>query len=439
MATSDRRFWYSLAGITAFAFVLRVALAAAFVGLASPPDEGAQPDQIEYEAAAYQLTQGNFMTYPNGAPSAKRTPGTSLSLLPAYAAFGRDYAAGRLWFCFLSALACLGVGLTALQIAGKRAALFSALLLAIYPGHAYHAMHFVSEVPYTMYLAFATALSIAGVRNGGWKTLIGAGFCWGMAIHCRPQLVLLVPVSIVAIAWLYRSMQRGEWKVVAKRYAVQAAVVAALLVPWLVRNQVVMGKPTMSSISGLGLWGSHNTLTFNDATYRGDWVRTSYLESLTSPLPHEEIAKDAEAWKRGMAEIRANLWQMPMLVSAKLMRFVSPVAGTPNRIVAWTFALSWLAILPFIFWGASVMWKKARDGAIIIALPTLATIATVVMFYGSVRFRDSIAPLFITAAGIGVARCVQLVMARLAPAAQGSAALRLTETDEDVRESRRAA
>jgi 4-amino-4-deoxy-L-arabinose transferase-like glycosyltransferase len=205
------------------------------------------------------------MVTERGTPTAKRTPGTAVSLLPAYAVFGRSYAAGRVWFCFLSALTCLGTGLIALQLVGKRAALFSAAILAIYPGHAYHAMHFVSEVPYAMWLAFATALSIAGVRRGGWKTLTGAGLCWGMAIHCRPQLVLIVPIAVVLVAALYKWLERGQWKTMARRFAVQAAVVAALILPWLVRNQIVMGKATMSSISGLGLWGSHNVLTFGEA------------------------------------------------------------------------------------------------------------------------------------------------------------------------------
>ncbi|MEX2215037.1 MAG: glycosyltransferase family 39 protein [Phycisphaeraceae bacterium] len=439
MAVTDRRFWYAMAGIVALAFGLRVGLAAHFVGLDSPPDMEAQPDQIDYENGAYQLTQGRFMTLDDGTPTAKRTPGTALSLLPAYAAFGRSYTAGRIWFCLLSSLTCLATGLIALQLVGRRGALISAALLAIYPGHAYHAMHFVSEVPYGLWLASAAALSIAGVRRGGWKTLIGAGLCWGLAIHCRPQLVLLVPISVLVVALLYRWMQSSEWKLMARRFAVQAAVVAALIVPWLVRNQVVMGKATMSSISGLGLWGAHNALTFNNPGYRGDWARTSLLEQLTVPLPREEMAKDKEAWRRGMESIQANLGKMPLLIGTKLARFVWPFAETPNAIVRWAFALSWMAILPFIVWGALVTWKQSRDGAMIILLPTLATLATVVMFYGSIRFRDSIAPLFVAMAGIGMARCLAMIQAKVRTTTQDASVLHTMKASESEGEIRRAA
>jgi len=46
---SRRRFLWLLVALTACAFVVRIAVAARFQGLAEPPDATSNPDQIDYE------------------------------------------------------------------------------------------------------------------------------------------------------------------------------------------------------------------------------------------------------------------------------------------------------------------------------------------------------------------------------------------------------
>ena len=409
MRLSTRSFCIALVSIFLIAFVLRVGLAAKFVGLDSPPDLGANPDQFDYEWGAFQITQGNGLVRIDGKPTATRTPGTALSLAPAYAIFGRDFASGRIWFCFISALTCLGVAWVASQLAGRGAALLAAGLLAIYPGHAYYAMHFVSEVPYGFYLAFAVALSIHHYQRGGKWAGLFAGICWAMAIHCRPQLILLVPIAMIATLALIRKMDRTQWVTAMRFWAVQTCIITALVAPWFVRNAIVVGKPVFTTIAGHGLWGSHNPLTFNDPSLRGDWIRVSELERIFGNLPEDEVAKDAEASRRGWESTVVNLPRLPQIVLYKLGRFVSPFLETPNKTVRWAFALAWIAVIPFIFIGSWQAWKNAKAASFIFLMPILATIATIVLFYGSIRFRDSIAPLFITMAGIGAAKVLSMI------------------------------
>ena len=93
----------------------------------------------------------------------------------------------------------------------------------------------------------------------------------------------------------------------------------------------------------------------------------------------------------------------------KLGRFLSPFMATPNQTVRWAFALSWIAVIPFMLLGGWQIWNRAKSKAFIFFLPIAATFATVVSFYGSIRFRDSIAPLFITMAGIGAAKLLAMI------------------------------
>ncbi len=421
MQLSQRTFIIALASIFFIALGLRIGLAAKFVGLDSPPDLWANPDQFDYEWGAYQITQGNGLVNSDGTQTARRTPGTALSLAPAYALFGRSFTAGRIWFCLISAATCLAVAWVAYQLAGQIAALLAAALLAIYPGHAYYAMHFVSEVPYALYITLGTALSIQAWRTGNKWTMIGAGAMWAFATHCRPQLVLLAPIALVVIIAMVRKLDRATWLNAMRHWAVQACVFSALIAPWLIRNAVVVGKPSLTTIAGHGHWGSHNPLTFNDPAVRGDWIRISDLERRFGQLPQGEVAKDAEATKRGWDSIVANLPRLPQIVIYKLARFFTPFLDTPNKLVRWAFAISWIAIVPLIIVGARQSWLHNREGLFIFTLPILATVATVVLFYGSIRFRDSIAPLCVTLAGIGAARIACIFVKSQSPISDADA------------------
>ncbi len=197
--------YYYLA-ILAFAIAIRVGLAAVFVGLDAPPDAAANPDQLDYELFAWRMSQGEGFTLQDGTPTARRPPGTSLVLLPVYAVFGRNFAAGRLWFCLLSAATCLAVGWVGREAFGPLTGLIAATGLAAYPNHAYYAMHFLSEVPFSLLVVTASGASIRAFRDErslSWAT--AAGLCWGLAGLVRPNILLVIP-----LLWLTPLLRAGQ-------------------------------------------------------------------------------------------------------------------------------------------------------------------------------------------------------------------------------------
>src|SRR5690606_33658912 len=134
------------------------------------------------------------------------------------------------------------------------------------------------------------------------------------AVYTRPQLLLAVPIAggLAVLAFVMRDREH------LKRFAVQAAVLALVLSPWVIRNAVVMGQPTLSTITGYGLWGSHNEQTFNDPTQRGGWVKASALIDAEHPLTGNEVERNAQATRYGKQAILAHIDQMPALVAAKI-------------------------------------------------------------------------------------------------------------------------
>ena len=428
---ADRWTWAVLLAVTLGAFGLRLGVTQAFVGLSSPPDADANSDQLDYELIGWSLAQGRGFVLEDGTPTARRAPGTSLLLAPVYAVTGRSFTAARLWFVALSAATCLVTGVLAWVVFGRVAAVASAALLAVYPGHFYYAMHLLSEAPAGLTLALAALATLAAGRSRRALPSAVAGVAWGVTLLVRPQ-VLLLPLVALPMTLLAPRGQRAAW---ATRVAVMALACALTLAPWVVRNAVVMGKPTLTTCSGLLFWGSHNDVVFSDPAQRGGWVKGSELMK-THPLTGGEAAVDSAAMRLAIASAREHWRQMPALVAAKLVRFFQPVHDTPNRAVRLAFTVGWagVGILAAVGLGLALRRRGSeqythdnagygeapsagsktrhplpggegtdRAGVVVLLAPFLATVLMTVLSYGLDRFRDGAAPVFVPFAGYAVA------------------------------------
>ncbi|MEM6749473.1 MAG: hypothetical protein AAF612_03290 [Planctomycetota bacterium] len=421
---TSRRFVLGLVAVFLAALGLRLGMAEAFVGLSAPPDANANSDQVDYEAFASQVARGQGYTLEDGTPTARRPPGTSFTLAPVYAAFGRDWAIGRAWFALVSAATCVLIAIAGRLAVGpaKGAAvgLVAGGLLAVLPEHAYYAAHFLSETPAGFYTAAAIALTLAAIGKPGWLLHTAAGLAWAGAVYCRPQTLLALPVvGAVAMLPYVRARLRGAsaeratasgW---VRTFALQAAVIALCVTPWFARNAVVMDKATFSTVAGRTFWGAHNEETFTDPAVMGDWVKTSSLPA-SKRLPKGEVAHDQAAFQEGLAAIARHEAKLPELMLRKVQRAVNPIRETPNQIVRVVFSASGLVVLPLALVGAWMLLRKPgrRSALAVIAAPLLAFGVTTLLFYGSPRFRDAAAPAYALLAALPVAGLLRAVFVR---------------------------
>ena len=399
MELSNRQYGLYLALIFLFALALRVGITARFQGLQAHPDFEAQPDQIDYERLAYHMLTKQGYSLEPGQPSAHRPPGTSFVLLSIYTLFGRSFVAGRLWFCFLSAATCLATAWLARQYGSRLASLIAAAWLAFYPGHFYHAMHFVSEVPGGLWLALACVFTLRSMRQGALKDGLLGGLFWGFAILTRPQVIFILPIAWLLLVILPKMSRRYLLHLV-----LQTGVIILLLAPWVIRNAFVMGKPTLSTVGAYTFWGAHNDIILNDSKMQGSWVKTGDLIDREHPFRGSEIELEAAAWRYGLEFIANHPGQMPKLLMMKVWRMFSPFIDTPNRVAFWAFALGWMMTLPFVFYGMFLTYQYHREDFLVTALPIAATLVTTIIFYGSTRFRDFMAPIFVVYASIVIER-----------------------------------
>lgn len=396
---SPRAFLLSLVAILVLAMAVRVALTARYVGFSAPPDAGAQPDQLDYEHYAASLAAGRGYAGADGRPTAFRPPGTSLTLLPAYWAFGRDWTAGRVWFCLLSAATCVLAGLLAASAFGPRIGSLAGLWLALYPPHAYFAMHFLSEGPFLFWLTLAAFLALAGWRRGlWWPWTLAAGLALGMAALTRPQALLVLPLA--ALAALLAG--RGGRRAALLRVSVLGLAFALVLGAWVGRNALVMGKATLSTVGGCTFWGAHNERVLDDPHRIGSWIEVTRLVSPEQPLRGDEFEQDRLSWEYGLAFVRERRDQLPRLLYWKVRRLLAAFAYPANPLVNWAFALAWLATAPLALAGLVLAWRRDRLAALVLLLPLLATLATSLVFYGNVRFRQSVATMYVVPAALAL-------------------------------------
>jgi len=406
-----RHYSIALAFIILAAVGVRLAVIEKFVGLDEPISAADGLDQLDYELFAWRMASGEGYTLADGAPTARRTPGTSLLMLPMYAAFGRSLLAARVWFALLSAATCAVVAWMLERTCGRVTALVAAALLAINPGSFYYTLHLWSEPGYGLFLALATMLAVVAWRKEeNWlPTALLAGVCWGCALLIRPQVVFLLPFVALTVLWL----PAGQRTRAVRQLVVQCLLVGAVALPWVVRNAVVMGQPCLATVvGGMTFWGAHNKVTLTDPAWRGLWDIPDHL--VDDELRHapNEIALGDLATARAWASLRNHPSEIPTLLVAKLYRLVTPFEPTTNRAVYWSFALSWMVSAPFVAFG---LWELRRRDPVLYAFLAFhlgGLVLSTLLFYGAARFRHAVEPLLMVSAAVGVMACVEYCRVR---------------------------
>ena len=396
-----RRFRLALGAIFVLALAVRLLAASRFVGLASPPDLNAQPDQLDYEEAAYHLASGDGYALSTG-PTYLRAPGTSAAIAAAYLVAGRCYSAARIWFAFLSALTCVVLGFLATQLFGRSTGLLAAGLLAVTPAHWYYALHLVSELPYALAITAAVAMTLATWRaeQGAvrWWGAIGSGVLYAAAAMVRPQAGFALP-----LAWSMLLLAGPEVRRRASTYLLAATLAfAAIGGAWTARNARVVGRPSFAGLGAVALWGANNERALADPSLCGSWV------SLRELLPSAGIARPADegrlaelSWRQARQFLRAHARELPRLEVCKLRRLGELFVDTPNTPARIAFAAAWLFTGPLALIGLLVAWRQDRGATGVALLPLLALVLAVLVFYGSIRFRHSTEPILVLFAARG--------------------------------------
>lgn len=197
-------------------------------------------------------------------------------------------------------LGCAVVALLALvtsRVAGRLAGIIAGGIAAVYPPLLAN-----DGPPLTESLALT--LFLAGVLCLIDRRVLLAGLAIGLLVLARNSAQLLVPVLalwlLVVVGW--------------RRAAVFAVVVAVVVAPWVVRNQVVLGKPVLVTSNGFNVAAAYSQVSLDQGKPADPVYDPRFAFLRTGSATYNEADMDAAFRAEGLKGLRANPEKVPGVV-----------------------------------------------------------------------------------------------------------------------------
>jgi Dolichyl-phosphate-mannose-protein mannosyltransferase len=232
--------------LTGFALGVRLAYVAIFLRHYRPNSDANQYTQL---ATAFAHGHGLSDEFPFWFmhPSAFRPPLYPILLGLIYRVSGDRLLVGMLANVAIGAAVVALIAALAARVGGRRVAIASGVVAAVAPPLLFNDGVTLSE-PLSLLLLLAAVIFLLDGRD------VGAAVATGLLMLTRPSAQALV---IVFAIWMVRSY---GWRR-ALRFVLIAGVVVA---PWVARNYVQLGSPTLVTSNGFNLAASYSPLALDN-------------------------------------------------------------------------------------------------------------------------------------------------------------------------------
>jgi hypothetical protein len=369
----------------------------------------ARPDPVSdfrlYRSLGLGLLDWNYG--PNRDPTARRTPG-----FPAFLALASLVSDAPLWLgivtCVASAslVVCVALLARALDLP-ERLGVTAAWCVAVSPTLVFYAPVLGSENLQLPLLVLASALVLD--RRFHLRRLVGGFALLGVVTLIRPESAVVV-VVLAAVVLTHR---------VPARHVVFAAALPLLIVaPWVVRNEIVVGRGAgISSTAGENFYFGHG---------QDDWYGGRPLV-LTDINIRDEVLRSRAGWRIGLSALRRDplrivndvrrgtlgFFDHPgYAVEYSVARARGPHTSAFDRAVSsvtYRFARAlvmcgWVLMLAAFAIGLVALTVRRRRAIVeVLAVVVGLWFVSAVVFYAKSRFRLAAEPYMILIAVWGVA------------------------------------
>jgi hypothetical protein len=181
------------------------------------------------------------------------------------------------------------------------------LLLAVFPNQ----IAYVPLLSVEIFFEFLLLLGFLLLAAGSLRSLLAAGSVFGVAALTKAQAVL-VP-AVLAMPLL--AIGIGRWL---RTMLLTGLVMAAVILPWTLRNYVVLHAFVPVSTNG-----GYTLLTGNNPSARGRYTADDALVASLSKDPIDQVAMDRVARDRALAWIAGNPAGFVRLIPLKIWRLWS--------------------------------------------------------------------------------------------------------------------
>jgi hypothetical protein len=215
----------------------------------------------------------------------------------------------------------------------------------------------------------------------------GTGFASGLATGIlfliRSTAVFLVPLQLI---WLF----------VRKRWRAALMVMAGFIlccIPWVARNQLVLGSPVLMPTKGsLNLWMRNNPSMLaiegisipgfiEERISRRDLLEYPQMDGIDSELDRSRLQMD-----RAKEFIFANPLLFSYLTVVRFGLFLSPIGGTIENSIAKLAGL--LIYLPMLLIAAAEAFRRRRDWRVALLVSVfILYLCLHSLAHGGVRYR----------------------------------------------------
>ncbi len=430
----SQRFGWALGGIVFIGIVARILFIAGWTWGA--PLHG---DPLFFQQSAAHIAGGKgyvdrFLGKGPLVPTAVHPPAFSFVLAGLDLVHLRSADAHRIALACISSAGVLALGLFGRRLAGPGVGLLAAAIAALDPLWVQQGGFIMSESLYLVVVPTMLLFALRCIdRRSRWDFL-ALGLLTGMATLTRSEavdFVLLLGVVVVLVA-------AAPWRERLVFTVVFLAGVGLLLVPWVVRNDIKMGSPTLSTNAGLVLSGSYSPASLApDSPDYGSFDNNGQLGGTAVILAYAKPPDHARHWnERTLSDAlgnaaksfaRMHLSDLPGVVLAREGRVWGVYApGTqldfdvgedltgargPKQVSQ---VVNWV-LLPLAGLGAVQLARRSRRRLLVVLVPIAVVALNAAAFYGSTRLRVAAEPSIDVLAAIGALWAAARIMDRRPP------------------------
>jgi 4-amino-4-deoxy-L-arabinose transferase-like glycosyltransferase len=394
--------WFPHAALFGVAVTLRLAwvLSVERVG------EWALNDALIYHSNAIAINEGLGFRPLGQGPTAQWPPGYSTVLAGLYWVFGIDPLVGEIFNALVGAVTVVLLMLLVERVAERRTAIVAGAMLAVLPGPILWTDVLVTETLFTaLFVVFFLVLVHA---RPTWRWLVLIGLVLGVGALVRGEALTW---GLLPIVLFWHEIPRIE---LLKRIGAVAGVALLVLMPWTIRNAIVMDAfvPVATNASQT-LWSGHNDAATGGQVYPPE----SYYQQFRQDAPHRELESSTALRNDAIEYIFTHPLRELQLVPLKLVHlnrgdsyaldWVNDAPDGPpiDRIDverigviadAGYYALLTLTLLGAVLLGRS-FWRS-RIGRLVVTSFATALFLYGFLYYGNYRYRLPYEPLMIIVA-----------------------------------------
>ena len=365
-------------------------------------------DAQDYHRLGVSLATGHGWvgSFVPGNPTAFRPPLFPLLLAGIYRVVGVNVTAARLTLAALGTVTVVLCGVLAQLIWGRRVGLIAAAIAAFYPPMIVANMSLLTEALFVPLLLASVICAIEYRRvRSGTRWLVGAGVLLGLALLTRETAnATLLPIAIL-------TANARPWRRAIKAPAILLGITLLTVLPWTIRNAVVMHHAIPVSTSlGFALAGTYNETSYNlphfpwippyldgrlrnEAAGIGDEYHASlhlFHLSLSFVREHPSAPFTAAYW---------NSRRFFELEGRHNTRFTESFEGV-TRGYADSAYFGFLFLFPVALVGACT--RRAREVSFAFWMIPIVIALAMVFIFGTTRYRVPCEPFFVFAAALAI-------------------------------------